>query len=233
MNGTRMLTIVMPVYNEEPTLRRALKRLLDTDLPLPTEVLIVDDGSVDGSLETIADLEDQGAVRVIRHERNQGKGAAVRTGIREAKGDLLTILDADLEYDPADYQQLLEPILAGETQVAYGTRHFGGHSTYSFWHVIGNYGVTFIANLLYNTWITDLETCLKIAPTRLWRAANLRSDGFGMEAEITAQLLRSGERIYEASISYKARGREEGKKLTWRDGVEAMWILIRIRVLGR
>lgn len=233
MNGTRMLTIVMPVYNEEPTLRRALQRLLATELPLPTEVLIVDDGSEDGSLDTITDLEDQGSVRVIRHEKNQGKGAAVRTGIREARGDLLTILDADLEYDPADYRQLLEPILAGETQVAYGTRHFGGHSTYSFWHVIGNYGVTFIANLLYNTWITDLETCLKIAPTRLWRAAHLRSDGFGMEAEITAQLLRSGERIYEASISYKARGREEGKKLTWRDGVEAMWILIRIRVLGR
>lgn len=233
MKTSRLLTIVVPVYNEEPTLRRALKRLLDTDLPMPTEILVVDDGSEDRSLETVADLADSGAIRVIRHERNQGKGAAVRTGIREAQGDFLTILDADLEYDPADYRQLLEPILAGETNVAYGTRHFGGHSTYSFWHVVGNYGVTFIANLLYNTWITDLETCLKIAPTRLWRAAELRSNGFGMEAEITAQLLRSGERIYEASISYKARGREEGKKLTYRDGIEAVWILIRIRLLGR
>jgi dolichol-phosphate hexosyltransferase len=233
MNTSRQLTIVVPVYNEEPTLRRALKRLLDTELPMPTEILVVDDGSVDGSLETVADLEEQGVIRVIRHEQNQGKGAAVRTGIGEAKGDFLTILDADLEYDPADYRQLLEPILAGETNVSYGTRHFGGHSTYSFWHVVGNYGVTFIANLLYNTWITDLETCLKIAPTRLWRSANLRSNGFGMEAEITAQLLRSGERIYEASITYKARGREEGKKLTWRDGFEAMWILLRVRVLGK
>jgi dolichol-phosphate hexosyltransferase len=233
MNGQRLLTIVVPVYNEEPTLRRALKRLLDTSIPVPTEILVVDDGSVDGSLATVSDLEEQGVIRVIRHERNQGKGAAVRTGIREAQGDLLTILDADLEYDPADYRQLIEPILAGETNVAYGTRHFGGHSTYSFWHVIGNYGVTFIANLLYNTWITDLETCLKIAPTQLWRDANLQSNGFGMEAEITAQLLRAGERIYEASISYSARGREEGKKLTWFDGVEAVWILLRIRVRGR
>ncbi len=233
MSGQRLLTIVVPVYNEEPTLRRALKRLIDTELPLPTEILVVDDGSVDGSLETVADLEESGAIRVIRHGHNQGKGAAVRTGIRDAQGDLLTILDADLEYDPADYRQLLEPILAGETNVAYGTRHFGGHSTYSFWHVIGNYGVTFIANLLFNTWITDLETCLKIAPTTFWREAGLRSDGFGMEAEITAQLLRRKERIYEAPISYRARGREEGKKLTWHDGVEAMWILMRIRVRGR
>lgn len=233
MTRQRMLTIVVPVYNEEPTLRRALKRLLDTELPLPTEILVVDDGSVDEGLSTVADLEEQGAIRVIRHGRNQGKGAAVRTGISEARGDYLTILDADLEYDPADYPHLLEPILAGEARVAYGTRHFGGHSTYSFWHVIGNYGVTFIANLLYNTWITDLETCLKIAPTEVWRDANLRSNGFGMEAEITARLLRAGERIYEAPISYKARGREEGKKLTWRDGIEAVWILVRVRVRGR
>jgi len=233
MTRQRMLTIVVPVYNEEPTLRRALKRLLDTELPLPTEILVVDDGSVDEGLSTVADLEEQGAIRVIRHGRNQGKGAAVRTGISEARGDYLTILDADLEYDPADYPHLLEPILAGEARVAYGTRHFGGHSTYSFWHVIGNYGVTFIANLLYNTWITDLETCLKIAPTEVWRDANLRSKGFGMEAEITARLLRAGERIYEAPISYKARGREEGKKLTWRDGIEAVWILVRVRVRGR
>lgn len=233
MTDSRLLTIVMPVYNEHSTLRTAVKRLLDTPLPLPTEVVLVDDGSTDASLDTIADLEEQGAVRVIRHSRNQGKGAAVRTGIEAASGDLLTILDADLEYDPADYRQLLQPIIAGDATVAYGARSFGGHTAYSFWHVIGNYGVSFVASLLFNTWLHDLETCLKVAPTTLWRQADLRSTGFGMEAEITAKLLRGGQRIFEAPITYRARGREEGKKLTWLDGLAAVWILARVRVLGR
>jgi glycosyltransferase involved in cell wall biosynthesis len=233
VNPPKMLTIVMPVYNEHATLRRAVTRLLETELPIPVEILLVDDGSVDGGLETVSDYEEQGRIRIIRHTRNQGKGAAVRTGIGEAAGDLLTILDADLEYDPADYRQLLLPILAGETTVAYGARSFGGHTAYSFWHVIGNYGVSFIASALYNTWLHDLETCLKVAPTELWRRADLKSGGFGMEAEITGKFLRAGERIFEAPISYKARGREEGKKLTWLDGVAAVWILVRVRFSGR
>lgn len=232
MNGS-LLTIVVPVYNEQATLRRAVKRLLDTELPVATEILLVDDGSSDDGLDTVADFEEQGRIRVIRHDHNRGKGAAVRTGIDSARGDLLTILDADLEYDPSDYRQLLGPLLAGEAKVAYGARSFGGHTAYSFWHVIGNYGVTFIASLLFNTWIHDLETCLKIAPTEMWRAADLRSKGFGMEAEITAKFLRAGERIYEAPISYRARGREEGKKLTWLDGLAAVWILGRVRFTGR
>ncbi len=233
MNNWSLLTVVMPVYNEEATLRVAVKRLLDTDLPIATEILLVDDGSVDDSLRSVADFEEQGQIRIIRHEHNQGKGAAVRTGIAAARGDLLTILDADLEYDPRDYRQLLEPILAGEANVAYGARSFGGHSSYSFWHVIGNYGVTFIASLLYNTWIHDLETCLKIAPTSMWRDAKLRSNGFGLEAECTAKFLLAGERIFEAPISYRARGREEGKKLTWLDGIGAVFILLRERVRRR
>ncbi len=233
MNNWSLLTVVMPVYNEEATLRVAVKRLLDTDLPVATEILLVDDGSVDDSLRSVADFEEQGQIRIIRHEHNQGKGAAVRTGIAAARGDLLTILDADLEYDPRDYRQLLEPILAGEANVAYGARSFGGHSSYSFWHVIGNYGVTFIASLLYNTWIHDLETCLKIAPTSMWRDAKLRSNGFGLEAECTAKFLLAGERIFEAPISYRARGREEGKKLTWLDGIGAVFILLRERVRRR
>ena len=233
MTTPELLTVVMPVYNELATLRRAVDRLLETELPLPVEVLLVDDGSSDGGLETVADLEQAGRIQVIRHDRNQGKGAAVRTGIDAANGDLLTILDADLEYDPADYTQLLVPIIVGETTIAYGARSFGGHTAYSFWHVIGNYGVSFIASLLFNTWLHDLETCLKVAPTSLWRSAQLRSGGFGMEAEITGKFLRSGERIFEAPISYKARGREEGKKLTWMDGLAAVWILVRVRVTGR
>jgi glycosyltransferase involved in cell wall biosynthesis len=224
-----VLTIVMPVYNEAATLRVAVKRLLETSLPLEVEVLLVDDGSSDGSLDTVADFEQAGQIRIVRHEKNQGKGAAVRTGIAEAQGDLLTILDADLEYDPNDYRQLLEPMLRGEARIAYGTRHFGSHTAYSFWHVIGNRLVTLWASFLFNAWLTDLETCFKIAETQLWRDAHLHSNGFGMEAEITGKFLKAGYTIYEAPISYHARSREEGKKLTYSDGFVAVWVLLRER----
>ncbi len=227
------LTVVMPVLNERATLRRAVKRLLETELPVPLEVLVVDDGSTDGCLDTIADLVESGEVRVVRHQRNQGKGAAVRTGIREAGGSILTILDADLEYDPADYADLLEPMLAGEARVVYGTRQFGAHTAYSFWYVMGNKAVAFWASLLYNAWLSDVETCLKVAPTELWREVAPKASGFGIEAEVTGKLLRRGERVYEVPISYRARSREEGKKITWVDGVDALWILLRIRLLGR
>ena len=227
------LTVVMPVLNERATLRRAVKRLLETELPVPLEVLVVDDGSTDGCLETIADLVDSGEVRVVRHPHNQGKGAAVRTGIREASGSILTILDADLEYDPADYADLLEPMLAGEARVVYGTRQFGAHTAYSFWYVMGNKALAFVASFLYDTWLTDVETCFKMADTAVWRSLDLRSDGFEIEVEFTGKVLRAGERIFEQPISYKARGREEGKKLQWTDGVRALWVLARIRVRGR
>jgi len=240
------LTVVMPVLNERATLRRAVKRMLDTELPVPLELLVVDDGSTDGCLDTIADLAGAGAdglaasgghgqseLRIVRHERNQGKGAAVRTGIREAKGSILTILDADLEYDPADYNDLLRPMLAGETRVVYGTRQFGAHTAYSFWYVMGNKMLAFVASLLYDTWLTDVETCFKMANTEIWRSLDLRSDGFEIEVEFTGKVLRSGERIFEQPISYKARGREEGKKLQWTDGVRALWVLARIRARGR
>lgn len=225
----RLLTVVVPVFNEVTTLRAAVTRLLETELEIELEVLLVDDGSTDGSLDTIADLEQAGRIRVVRHDHNRGKGAAVRTGIDAARGDLLTVLDADLEYDPADYEQLLVPILAGETRIAYGTRHFGSHTAYSFWYVIGNRVVTIWASLLFNTWLTDLETCFKVADTQLWRDAHIASTGFGMEAEITGKFLRAGHRIFEAPIKYRARGREEGKKLTYRDGFVALWVLARVR----
>jgi dolichol-phosphate hexosyltransferase len=227
------LTVVMPVLNERATLRRAVKRLLETELPVPLEVLVVDDGSTDGCVDTISDLVDSGDVRVVRHERNQGKGAAVRTGIREASGSILTILDADLEYDPADYRDLLQPMLAGEARVVYGTRQFGAHTAYSFWYVMGNKVLAFFASFLYDTWLTDVETCFKMADTEVWRRLDLRSDGFEIEVEFTGKVLRAGERIFEQPISYKARGREEGKKLQWTDGVRALWVLSRIRLRGR
>jgi hypothetical protein len=141
----------------------------------------------------------------------------------------MIICDADLEYSPEEIPSLLEPVLQGEAEIVYGTRSFGSHTAYSFWYVMGNKAVTMWANVLYNSWISDLETCFKLMPLALYRSLDVRSAGFGMEAEVTAKLLRSGHRPYEVPISYTARSREEGKKLTWRDGVEALWILLRLR----
>lgn len=228
-----LLTIVMPVYNERATLRPAVERLLKTELPLPVELIVVDDGSVDGSLETVADLADPGRVRLIRHLRNRGKGGAIRTGIETARGDVLTVLDADLEYDPADLAGLLGPILEDEARVVYGTRAFGAHTAFSFWYVIGNKLVNVWASFLFDTWLSDVYTCLKMAPTELWRAADLRAAGFGIEAETTGKFLSRGERIYEVPVSYRARSREEGKKIRPADGLRALWILLRIRMAGR
>jgi glycosyltransferase involved in cell wall biosynthesis len=228
------LTIVMPVYNERATLRVALKRLLAVELPIDAEVIIVDDGSTDGCIDTIQDLIDaHDHVRCLRQTPNQGKGAALRRGFAEATGDLLTILDADLEYDPADFVNLLQPILHDDARVVYGTRSFGSNAAYSFWYVIGNKLVAFWASFLFDAWLSDVETCLKVAPTELWREVAPKASGFGIEAEVTGGLLRRGERIYEVPISYSARSREEGKKITWVDGVDALWILLRIRLFGR
>ncbi|HYI62628.1 MAG TPA: glycosyltransferase family 2 protein [Acidimicrobiales bacterium] len=227
------LTIVMPVYNEAATLRRAVERLLAVDMPLPTELVIVDDGSRDGCTELIADLVDGDRVRLVRQEPNQGKGRALVRGFAEARGDLLTILDADLEYDPADIPLLCAPALRGEARVVYGARSYGGHAAYSFWFVIGNKLVAYWASMLFDAWLTDVETCLKLAPRDTWRELGITSSGFGIEAEVTGKLLARGERIFEVPISYTARGREEGKKIQWTDGVEALWILARIRLRSR
>ena len=227
------LTIVMPVYNELKTLRTALGRLLAVDLPLPAEILVVDDGSTDGCLDTIDDLVESGKVRLIRQPYNQGKGAALRRGIAEASNELLTILDADLEYDPADFPNLLALITDDDAEVVYGARTYGGHAAYSFWYVIGNKALAVWASFLYDAWLTDIETCLKVAPTAHWRKVDLQSNGFGIEAELTGKLLTMKERIFEVPISYRARGREEGKKIQWTDGVAALWILLRIRLRGK
>ncbi len=228
-----LLTIVVPVYNEGATLRGALERLLKTELPIATEILVVDDGSTDGGIASIEDFEADGQIRIVRHQVNSGKGSAVRTGISLATGDILTIFDADFEYDPSDYPSLLEPLMEGEASVTYGTRSFGAHTAFSFWYVIGNRLLTLYAGFLFNSWLSDIETCFKVASTEEWRALGLTSEGFGIEAEATAKFLKRGHRIYEVPIRYKARTREEGKKLTWTDGVEAVWILLLVRLLGR
>jgi glycosyltransferase involved in cell wall biosynthesis len=233
MSDQRLLSVIVPVFNERETVRPAVERLLKTELPVPLEVIVVDDGSTDGSIDRIADLIGSRSITVLRHAANKGKGAAVRAGLSRASGEIVTILDADLEYDPDNFRDLLEPILAGDTAVAYGTRSFGAHTAFSFWYVIGNKVLGLWASFLYDTWLSDVETCLKMARVDVWRSLRLRASDFGIEAEATAKFLRSGHRIYEVPIHYRARTREEGKKLSWTDGVRALWILLRVRVTGR
>ena len=226
------LSILMPVYNEQDRLGEALKRALGVSYPCEIELVVVDDGSADRTPE-ILDRCDDPRLHTVRHTRNQGKGAAIRTAAASAAGDYMVILDADLEYDPNDIPRLLEPVLAGKATVVYGNRTFGCHAAYSFWYVMGNKGVTLAANILFNSYIGDLETCFKLMPIELYRSLDVRSKGFGMEAEVTGKLLRRRVRPYEIPISYTARTREQGKKITWKDRVQALWILGRERARRR
>jgi len=223
------LSILMPVYNEEARVAEALKQVLAVDYPCEIELVVVDDGSRDGTRDILAQVDDP-RVRVILHERNQGKGAAIKTAVANAAGSHMVILDADLEYDPKDIPRLVAPVLDGRATVVYGNRTFGSHSSFSFWYVMGNRAVTTAANMLFNCYLGDLETCFKLMPVELYKSLDVRSRGFGMEAEVTGKLLRRRFRPFEVPISYTARTREEGKKITWWDGVEALWILTRERV---
>jgi dolichol-phosphate hexosyltransferase len=223
-----MLSILMPVFDEEERVGRAVKQALDVDYPCEVELIVVDDGSVDATVERLEQIDDT-RLRVLRHDVNKGKGAAIRTAAAAAGGEMMVILDADLEYDPRDIPRLLDPVLEGRAQVVYGSRSFGGHSSFSFWYVMGNKGVTLVANVLFNAYISDVETCFKLMPLDLFRSLDIRQQGFGMEAEVTGKLLRRKIRPYEVAISYNARTRAEGKKITARDGVEAVWILARER----
>ena len=223
------LSILMPVFNEEERVADAVKQALAVAYPTEIELVVVDDGSRDSTAEILKAIDDE-RVRVVIHPRNKGKGAAVRTAVGHATGDYMVILDADLEYDPQDIPKLIEPVLDGRASVVYGNRTFGSHSSFSFWYVMGNKAVTTAANMLYNCYLGDLETCFKLMPVSLYRSLDVRSHGFGMEAEVTGKLLRQRVRPYEVPISYRARTREEGKKITWQDGVEALWILFRERV---
>jgi glycosyltransferase involved in cell wall biosynthesis len=224
------LSILMPVFNEMATLQSAVQEVLTVDYPCDVELVIVDDGSTDGTRKLYDEFSDDARVSVYLHERNQGKGAAIRTAAQSAAGEYLIMCDADQEYSPAEIPSLLAPVLNGDATVVYGTRTFGSHNAYSYLYVLGNRGVTTAANVLFNCYISDLETCFKLVPTGLYRELDIRETGFGVEAEITGKLLRRGIRPYEIPISYKARTREAGKKLTWRDGVEALWILLRERL---
>jgi glycosyltransferase involved in cell wall biosynthesis len=227
------LSILMPVYNEYATLVTAVKEVLQVEYPCDMELVIVDDGSTDGTRDLYPSLESDPRVTIHLHKTNGGKGAAIRTAAELADGDYVIMCDADLEYSPAEIPVLLAPVLRGEAKVVYGTRTFGSHNAYSYLYVLGNRGVTTAANVLFNCYISDLETCFKLIPRALYLDLDIRERGFGMEAEVTGKLLRRGVRPYEVPISYKARSREEGKKLTARDGVEALWILARQRFSRR
>jgi dolichol-phosphate hexosyltransferase len=223
------LSILIPAYNEEATVGVAVKRLLDVRYPCDIELVIVNDGSVDDTMEALSGIDDPRVV-IAEHRVNRGKGAAVRTAAARATGDYMLVFDADLEYSAEDILSLLAPVQRGDAEVVYGVRKFGASTAHSFWFVIGNRINTFTANALFNTWISDLHTCLKLLPLSLFRELPVKENGFGLDTEVTAMLLARGTRPYEVPIHYKARSREEGKKLTWGDGVTATWILFRIRL---
>ena len=223
----------MPVYNEFPVLESAVKRVLNVPYPVETELIIVDDGSTDGTRDLYAAWSDDPRIRIHLKGTNEGKGSAIRKAAEIADGDYIIICDADLEYSPEEIPSLLTPVLDGNATVVYGTRTFGSHNSYSYLYVLGNKAVTCCANILFNCYISDLETCFKLLPLDLYRSLNVQSAGFGMEAEITGKLLGRGIRPYEVPITYAARTREQGKKLTWRDGVEAVVILARQRIAAR
>jgi glycosyltransferase involved in cell wall biosynthesis len=224
------LSILMPVFNERSTIRTAIEQVLQAPLGVGSlELVIVDDGSTDGTREILRVTEWPPQVRVVFHERNGGKGAAVRTALGHATGDFAAIMDADLEYDPAEIADLLPPLLSGEADAVYGARGFASHASFNFWYVIGNKLVTLAANVIYNAYLADIMTCHKVIPTATFRSLDLRQSGFGIEPEITARLLRGGLRIYEVPIAYRARRRDEGKKLTAVDGLRVVATLLRCR----
>ncbi|GAA0999315.1 glycosyltransferase family 2 protein [Subtercola frigoramans] len=225
------LSVLIPVYNEQATLQKVLDKVLAIawQPELGVEFVIVNDGSTDETAAILDSIADD-RVTVFHQPTNQGKGAAIRKAVALATGDYLIICDADEEYRPAEIPGLVQPILDDEATIVYGTRTFGSHTSYSYWYVIGNRGINLFTNIIFNAYVSDVETCYKLMPISLYRSLRITSNGFGMEAEITGKLLARGYRPYEIPISYKARTRAEGKKITAWDGVEALWILLKIRL---
>jgi glycosyltransferase involved in cell wall biosynthesis len=223
----------MPVYNEVGTVRQAVDEVMSADIGTEIELVIVDDGSTDGTLEILDGTRWPPNVRVLKHEHNQGKGAAVRTALEAARGEFSAIFDADLEYDPADLANLIPPLMSGNTNAVFGVRAFDGYTSHSFLFVLGNKGVTLVANILFNVYLRDLMTCHKAIRTDVFRSLPLRGTGFEIEPEIAARLLQQGERIFEVPVHYKARGSDEGKKLTAADGLRVVATLLRCRFTQR
>ena len=226
----RKLSVIVPVFNERNTLVEILRRMRAVELPdgIESEIIVVDDGSSDGTRDVLRQLGDS-TVRVVMHDMNRGKGAAVRTGFKHATGEFILVQDADLEYDPEDWPKLLAPVLRGRARVVYGSRFTGERRNMLLLHWIGNRVLSLTTNVLYNTTLSDMETCYKLLERSLIEDLQLQSNKFDIEPEITAKVLKRGVRIYEVPISYSGREFDEGKKITWRDGFSALWTLVKYR----
>ena len=222
-----LLTVVMPVYNEGATVEEMVGRVLA--MPLRIELIAVDDASTDGSREILERLAAQKGFRVLLQERNRGKGAAVRRGFGEATGEIIVVQDADLEYSPEEYPDLLDLIVKGKADAVFGSRFIGRHRCFLFSHYLANLFLNLVTNILYNTTMTDMETCFKAVRADVLKSIPLKSQRFGIEPEITAKLFKRGARVYEVPITYEGRDYHEGKKITWRDGFPALWTLVKYR----
>ena len=222
-----LLSVVMPAFNEKDTIEEIIRRVLT--VPVRTQLVVVDDASTDGTRDILQRLQPELGFTLLLQPQNQGKGAALRRGFEAVQGDLVVIQDADLEYSPEEFPMLIELICQGRADVVYGSRFLGRHRVFLFSHYLGNRVLTLITNVLYNTMLTDMETCYKVMRTEVLRSMRLQSNGFGIEPELTAKIFKRGYRVYEVPITYDGRGYDEGKKIGWRDGVVALWVLLRYR----
>ena len=232
MQNPPLLSILMPVYNEASTLHEIIAKVEAVNLgDVRKELIIVDDGSKDGTRELLKDMAESSKHKIYFHGQNMGKGAALRTALHYAEGDIILIQDADLEYDPAEYVELVKPILEGRADVVYGSRLTGGKVSraFNFWHYLGNKMLTFVTNILYNAILTDMETCYKVFRADVVKNIQIKSNKFDFEPEITAKILKRKYKLYEMPISYYGRDFDEGKKITWKDGFGAIWALVKYR----
>jgi glycosyltransferase involved in cell wall biosynthesis len=229
------LSIIIPCFNEIETIETIIQKILAVELPIGRELIIVDDGSTDKTRDFLTTLNDHDEIRVFFHQDNRGKGAALRTGFSHATGDIIVIQDADLEYDPKEYPVLLKPILDGKADVVYGSRFVGGdsHRVLYFWHSLGNKFITLLSNMFTNLNLTDIEVCYKVFKKKILDKIELKEDRFGFEPEFTAKIARLGCPIYEVGISYHGRTYEEGKKINWKDGVRAVYVILKYGLFSK